>query len=85
MTLVELLVVMAILGLVLGVSGLAFSGLRAPRESGLVRELRRARTEAIRSGRPVRARGRNTPLFLPDGRAIGPGADALTGVPLVSR
>src|SRR5260370_26830824 len=76
-TLVELLVVIAIVGLVFGVSGLAFTSLRAPRESVWVRALRRAREEAIRSGRPVRAvvpsAPQRAPLFLPDGRAIGPG------------
>ena len=91
-TLVELLVVLATLGLMFGVSGLAFTSLRAPRESEWLREFRRARDQAIRSGRPVRAadprppatgfdRAR-PPLFLPDGRAIGPGADPLTGAPL---
>jgi prepilin-type N-terminal cleavage/methylation domain-containing protein len=77
-TLVELLVVLALLGLVLGVSGLALASLREPRESDELRELRRARAEAIRSGEPVHA-GRV--LFLPDGRAIGPNVDALTGAP----
>ncbi len=91
-TLVELLVVIAILGLVFGVIGLAFSSLRAPRESVWVRELRRAREEAIRTGKPVRATQlllASTalyrplpPLFLPDGRALGPGADPVTGAPL---
>jgi len=91
-TLVELLVVIAIMGLVFGVSGLAFTSLRAPRDSQWIRELRRAREEAIRTGRPVRAtqplppstaldRPR-PPLFLPDGRALGPGVDPLTGAPL---
>jgi len=90
-TLVELLVVIAILGLVFGVSGLAFTSLRAPRESEWVRELRRAREEAIRTGTPVHARDPLPPstaryrplppLFLPDGRALGPGADPLTGGP----
>src|SRR5437016_5133626 len=91
-TLVELIVVVAIIGLVFGVSGLALSSLRAPRESAWVRELHRAREEAIRTGRQVRAKqplppstalGRpRPPLFLPDGRALGPGVDPLTGAPL---
>src|SRR5437016_7072745 len=85
-TLVELIVVVAIIGLVFGVSGLALSSLRAPRESAGTAALRHARTEAIRTGQPVRAMMTGTqhlaPLFLPDGRAIGPGADLLTGVPL---
>jgi prepilin-type N-terminal cleavage/methylation domain-containing protein len=91
-TLIEVIVVVAILGLVFGVGGLAFSSLGFPRESGWVVALRRARVEAIQTGRPVRAvlptdtaRHRSplpAPLFLPDGRAIGPGADPLTGAPL---
>src|SRR5437899_8162013 len=90
-TLVELLVVLTILGLMFGVSGLAFTSLRAPRESEWVRQLRRARREAIRTGRPVRAVVSSgtvgdgsllpAPLFLPDGRALGPGVDLLTGAP----
>jgi prepilin-type N-terminal cleavage/methylation domain-containing protein len=91
-TLVELLVVLALLGLVFGISGLALGSLQEPRESPWIRELRRARTEAIRSGKPVRlmvsltARppDRPTVLFLPDGRAVGPGVDPLTGAPVDS-
>ncbi len=87
--LLEMIVVLAILGLMFGVSALAFTSLKAPRESDMARELRRARSEAIRSGRAVvidRNRAPRTAhvLFLPDGRAIGPGADPLTGAPLDS-
>ena|SRR5436309_1208561 len=91
-TLVEMLVVLTIIGLMFVVSGLAFTSLRAPRESEWVRELRRARQEAIRTGKPVRAtellppstahHRLLPPLFLPDGRAIGPGVDPLTGAHL---
>jgi prepilin-type N-terminal cleavage/methylation domain-containing protein len=87
-TLVEVIVVIAILGLIGGMSGLAFGSLRPPRQSDQVRALRRARTEAIQTGRPVKSStGRGvqrtaTVLFLPDGRAIGPGADPLTGAPV---
>jgi Tfp pilus assembly protein FimT len=77
-TLVELLVVLALLGLVLGISGLALASLREPRESVELGELRQARAEAIRSGAPRAAHG---VLFLPDGRAIGPNVDPLTGAP----
>jgi len=84
-TIIELIVVLAILGLVLGISGLALASLKAPRESERVRALREARTEAIRAGKPVRTVMYHSPpttvLFLPDGRAIGPGVDPLTGVP----
>lgn len=88
-TLLEVIVVIAILGLMAGISSLAFVGLRAPRESDLTRELRRARTEAIESGRAVVSGSNRAPrtahvLFLPDGRAIGAGADPLTGAPVDS-
>src|SRR5712691_4880023 len=86
-TLVELLVVLTILGLIVGISGLALASLRAPRESARVRTLNEARARAIRSGTPVQVRldtvpprtgqpaPRLTALFFPDGRAIGPGLD----------
>jgi prepilin-type N-terminal cleavage/methylation domain-containing protein len=85
-TLVEVIVVLAIMGLMAGVSGLALASLKAPRESEWILALRRARAEAIRTGRPMRtedhrARRTATILFLPDGRAIGPGVDPLTGAP----
>src|SRR2546430_12510556 len=54
-TLVEVIVVVAILGLIFGVSALAFTSLRVPRELASFAELRRARAEAIHTGRPVRA------------------------------
>jgi prepilin-type N-terminal cleavage/methylation domain-containing protein len=86
-TLVEVIVVIAILGMMAGMSGLAFVTLRAPRESELVRERRRARAEAIATGRPAITGSNRAPrtahvLFLPDGRAIGVGTDALTGAPI---
>jgi prepilin-type N-terminal cleavage/methylation domain-containing protein len=77
-TLVELLVVLVLLGLVLGISGLALASLREPRESADVLDLRRARAEAVQSGEPRTAHG---VLFLPDGSARGPGVDVLTGRP----
>jgi prepilin-type N-terminal cleavage/methylation domain-containing protein len=75
-TLLELLVVLTVLGLVLGVTGLAIGSLRTPRESEQVMDLKRARAEAVHSGAPRTAHGVR---FLPDGRAIGPGVNALTG------
>jgi prepilin-type N-terminal cleavage/methylation domain-containing protein len=77
-TLLELLVVLTVLGLVLGVTGLAFESLRTPRESQQIVDLKRARAEAVHSGAPRTAHGVR---FLPDGRAIGPGVNALTGEP----
>ena len=96
-TLIELVVALALLGLILGISGLALASLQAPRESERVRALSRARSEAIRTGRPVRTavstdtaanyalRTTHLVLFLPDGRAIGPGVDPLTGAPRATR
>jgi prepilin-type N-terminal cleavage/methylation domain-containing protein len=74
-TLVELLVVLALLGVMLGVSTLAITALRRPVNSETV-EMEKARREAVQSGTPRTAHGA---LFLPDGRAIGPGVDPLTG------
>lgn len=78
-TLLELLVVLTIIGVVLAMTGLALASLRTPRESQQVSDLRRARSEAIHSGAQRTAHGVR---FLPDGRAIGPGVNALTGAPL---
>jgi prepilin-type N-terminal cleavage/methylation domain-containing protein len=83
-TLLEVLVVLAIMGIALGVSGLALASLKAPREAEQVRQLRQARERAIQSGGPVflditMARSTTHVLFLPDGRAIGPGLDPFTG------
>jgi len=77
-TLVELLVVLALLGLVLGVSGLALASLREPLKAEELRDLQRARADAVQSGEPRTAHG---VLFLPDGRAIGSNVDLLTGAP----
>ena len=87
-TLLEVMVVLAILGLTFGMSGLALGLLKAPREADRIRELRRARADAVRTGVPVRAVLNRSPLpaplFLPDGRALGPGVDLLTGAPVDS-
>lgn len=77
-TLVELLVVLAVLGAILSVTGLAVGSLRMPRESEFISELRKARADAIRTGVP---RTMEHARFLPDGRVIGPGLDPLTGEP----
>ena len=86
-SLLEVSVVITILGLIVAMSGLAFVTLRAPRQSELVHELSRARAEAIKTGRPVVSGNNRAPrtahvLFLPDARAIGFGADPLTGAPV---
>jgi len=96
-TLIELVVALALLGLILGISGLVLTSLQSPRDSERVRALSRARAEAIRTGQPVRTavpwdtvsnhapRTTHLVLFLPDGRAIGPGVDPLTGAPNAAR
>jgi len=77
-TLLEMLVVLTVLGLVLAVTGLAMGSLQAPPESDHVRALKRARAEAIHWGA---RRTADSVLFLPDGRAIGPRVDPLSGIP----
>lgn len=81
-TLVEVVVALAILGLVLGIATLAVGSLKMPSGSGQVAKLMEARAQAIRSGDPMEIEG---VLFLPDGRAIGEGMDPLTGAPLARR
>lgn len=87
-TLIELLVVLVLLGILLGVSGLALASLRPAPALRWTRDLEGARARAIRTGRPVTVRrladsvGDSTAIrFLPDGRALGPGVDPWTGAP----
>ena len=56
-TLIELLVVLVLLGLIVGVSGLALASLDAPKVSARLRVLDAARAQAIRSGVPVSVSG----------------------------
>jgi len=77
-TLLELIVVLAVLGVILGVTGLALGTLKSPREAQQLTDLRQARAEAIHAGAPRTAHGIR---FLPNGRAIGPNVDPLTGAP----
>jgi len=95
-TLVEVIVVLALISLVVGIAGLAFASLKAPQESTWVRAIRDARTSAVRTGHSVNLSAahldtglnhspRTTHLFLPDGRVIGPGVDPLTGSPDAAR
>lgn len=82
-TLVETMVVLAILGMMVAMSGLAIVSLRPnPRDEAL-RELARARAAAIRTGNRVvvthDAQRTTRIVFLPDGRAFGSGLDPLTG------
>ncbi|HET9292671.1 MAG TPA: hypothetical protein VFO06_00135, partial [Gemmatimonadales bacterium] len=83
-TLLELLVSLAVLGMLTGAVAFAFRpGAFASLDPGTV-----ARAEAIRTGSAQEVvvgdsigRGPLRRRFLPDGRALGPGLDALTGVP----
>jgi hypothetical protein len=72
---------MVILGVLAGVSGAAFLGMRPAAENPWAVELSRARATAIRTSRAVILRtadGRRA-MLLPDGRALGSGIDPLTG------
>lgn len=85
MTLIELLVTLAVLGVLAGAAAFAFRPSAPPAADPLAD----GRTAAIREGRPRVVLSRDTtslPLrttrvrFLPDGRALGPGRDPLTGL-----
>ena len=75
-TLIEVLVVLGLLGMVLGLSGIALASLDRGAKSEAVAKLSRARADAIKTGRPVHVDGF---LFLRDGSARGAGVDLLTG------
>ena len=74
-TLLEMIVVLALFGLLLSLSGLAIASL-APRKDDQWHAARIARADAIRFGSP---RVADSVLFLPDGRAVGVRVDPLTG------
>jgi prepilin-type N-terminal cleavage/methylation domain-containing protein len=79
-TLIELIVVLAILGLLSGTSALAFGALRRPDRDDRIHRIAAAQREAVKTGRNARLiLGRDTITFLPDGRSVGRGADPLTG------
>ncbi len=71
-TLVELIVALAVLGVALGVAGLALRGLETSEAAEIVGALHAARARAIVSGQPAlyAARG-DTVRFAPDGSAVG--------------
>jgi prepilin-type N-terminal cleavage/methylation domain-containing protein len=81
-TLVELLVVLALIGLLLGLSALVVG---RPRSAGIVggraEKIVQGRAQAIRIGKAVRIRGDSGApvLLLPDGRVVGAGLDPLSG------
>jgi prepilin-type N-terminal cleavage/methylation domain-containing protein len=96
-TLLEVVVALALLSLILGVSGLALASLREPVAAATNQQLIAARDSSIRTGQPVsvtvtfpgtgddRAPRTAHLLFLPDGRAVGTDVDQLTGAPLGTR
>jgi prepilin-type N-terminal cleavage/methylation domain-containing protein len=80
-TLVELIVTLALLGLLSGLAAATLGGWRKSEPDARARLLSRARERAIRTGTRIRLDepdGRSV-LFLPDGRAVGEGVDPLTG------
>ncbi len=85
-TLLELIVVLAVMGALAAITALALPGRSGARVPTQIERLMLARDSAIRTGRPVEAvvdTGSDgvTRLvrFLPDGRSVGPGLDPLTG------
>ncbi|MEK7668874.1 MAG: prepilin-type N-terminal cleavage/methylation domain-containing protein [Gemmatimonadota bacterium] len=70
LTLVELVAALAVLSVGLGVASVALASLRTTPDADLLLRLRRARAEAVRTGRPVPVRaGALAVLFAPDGSA----------------
>jgi len=68
----ELLAVLLILGLLVGMSGVALGALQSPRVATSVRALAAARTEAIRTGNAALVRVDSVAVsFLPDGSSSG--------------
>lgn len=83
-TLLELVVVLAVMGIAAGLATLAFRSLLADPGQGAVDwpgQLREARRSAVMAAHPVvlRPLDRGAVLLLPDGRVIGDGVDPLTG------
>ena len=81
-TLIEVVVSLAVFALILGVTALGLASLRQPAQSAALRQMTLARDSAVRTGTVVLG---ERLLFLPDGRAIGPGVDPLTGAPRAAR
>jgi prepilin-type N-terminal cleavage/methylation domain-containing protein len=80
-TLIEMMVALVVLGLLTGMAAATLASLKPPAVAAWRTEVTRARESSIRTGRPVLARADSgyRALLLPDGRAIGPGLDPLTG------
>jgi prepilin-type N-terminal cleavage/methylation domain-containing protein len=88
-SLVELMVVMAIVSITAAVATLAVGsvGTEPSPRTEWARRLDEARSEAVERGRAIVVRSDSTgaypsALFLPDGRAVGPDVDPLTGAAL---
>lgn len=85
-TLLELIVTLVVIGIALGIGSVAMRRGREPALTPADSVLHAARGRAIREGRIVRvaipslAGEPKQYLFLPDGRAVGPGLDPLTGL-----
>ena len=80
-TLLELVIALTVLGVLSGLGLLALVALkRAPRDPR-ADQLRVGRLAALQTGTAVTVRGSGGAVvrFLPDGRAIGPSVDPLTG------
>jgi prepilin-type N-terminal cleavage/methylation domain-containing protein len=85
-TLLELIVVLAVMGTLAAITALALPGRPGARGPTQIERLMLARDSAIRTGLPVEAMvdtsAEGAPRivrFLPDGRAVGPLVDPLTG------
>jgi prepilin-type N-terminal cleavage/methylation domain-containing protein len=77
-TLVELIVSLAILSLLAGVTSLAVTSLRVKDDPSVAETIEQTKAEAIRTGRSIRltvdtagAGGPHALLLLPDGRIVG--------------
>lgn len=79
-TLLELMVVLAIIGMISGLSLVSLQALR-PTVAAVTRErFRAARDSAVRTGRTVELGPDSTVTrFLPDGRGLGAEVDPVTG------
>jgi prepilin-type N-terminal cleavage/methylation domain-containing protein len=80
-TLMETMIALLVLGLLSGLAAAAIVSIRPAVAEPWMARVTRDRDSAIRTGRPV-VSGADTgyrAFFLPDGRAIGPGLDVLTG------
>jgi prepilin-type N-terminal cleavage/methylation domain-containing protein len=82
-TLIEMVVVITLMGVLAGIGGLAFAGLREPPVDLWAVKASRSRGAAVDSGIAVMLPGdsiHEPVMFLPDGRAVGGGAvSPLTG------